>query len=245
MHSVPERLLPIAGAFNVRDLGGYAHAAGETRWRRVLRADGLHRLTAQGIADLVAAGVTTIVDLRHDNELASHPNPFRDHPAVTYHHLSLFEDLAPAAMTGGDVLLDLYIEALERRGEAIVAVLGALAGAPHGTVLFHCTAGKDRTGLIAALILGLAGVDAATIVDDYARTGIHIAPLLATIMTEATARGMDPDALRPLLACEPVTMARTLEHIERRWGSVDAYLAAIGLAPATAARLRARLLEDL
>lgn len=244
MQPAPERLLPIDGAFNVRDLGGYVHPAGETRWRRVLRADGLHRLTERGIADLVAAGVTTVVDLRHDNELASHPNPFRDHPAVTYRHLSLFEDLAPAAMSGGDVLLDLYIEALERRGGAIVAVLEALAEAPDGAVLFHCTAGKDRTGLIAALVLALAGVDAETIVDDYARTGIHIAPLLSTIMAEATARGMDPEALRPLLACEPVTMASTLDHVQRRWGSVDAYLDAIGLAPAAAARLRARLLED-
>lgn len=242
---VPERLLPIAGAFNIRDLGGYAHGNGETRWRRLLRADGLHRLTRQGIDDLVAAGVTTVVDLRHDNELASHPNPFRDHHAVAYHHLSLFEDLAPAAMRGGDVLLELYIEALERRGQAIVAVLSALADAPDGTALFHCTAGKDRTGLIAALVLALAGVDADTIVEDYARTGVHIAPLLASIMTEATARGMDPEALRPLLACEPVTMARTLDHLDRRWGSVDRYLAAIGLASATSDRLRARLVEDL
>ncbi|MFV7878499.1 tyrosine-protein phosphatase, partial [Enterococcus faecium] len=127
----------------------------------------------------------------------------------------------PAAMSGGDVLLDLYIEALERRGAAIVAVLEALAEAPDGTVLFHCTAGKDRTGLIAALVLALAGVDAETIVDDYARTGIHIAPLLSTIMAEAEARGMDPEALRPLLACEPVTMASTLDHLQRRWGSFD------------------------
>lgn len=244
MRVLPERLLPIAGAFNIRDLGGYAHAGGETRWRRLLRADGLHRLTPEGIDALVAAGVTTIVDLRHDNELASHPNPFRDHAAVTYRHLSLFEDLAPVAMTSGDVLLDLYLEALERRGGAIVGILDALAEAPAGVALFHCTAGKDRTGLIAALVLGLAGVPAETIVEDYARTGPNIAPLLDIILAEAGARGMDPEALRPLLACEPVTMLRTLEHIDRRWGSVDGYLAAMGLTPATAARLRARLLED-
>ncbi len=106
MQTTPARLLPIAGAFNIRDLGGYAHAGGETRWRRILRGDGLHRLTPQGIEDLVAAGVVMVVDLRHDNELASHPNPFRDHATITYRHLSLFEDLAPAAMTGGDVLLE-------------------------------------------------------------------------------------------------------------------------------------------
>ncbi len=245
MQTAPVRLLPIAGAFNIRDLGGYAHAGGETRWRRILRGDGLHRLTPQGIEDLVAAGVVMVVDLRHDNELASHPNPFRDHATVAYRHLSLFEDLAPSAMTGGDVLLDLYIEALERRGPAIAGILAALAEGPDGTVLFHCTAGKDRTGLIAALILALAGVEARTIVEDYARTGTHIAPLLATILAEAEARGMDPEGLRPLLACEPLTMTRTLEHIERRWGSADGYLAAVGLDAATATRLRARLLEDV
>ena len=109
---------------------------------------------------------TATLDLRHDHELESYPNPFRAEVDVNYRHVSLFEQLAPSAMTDGDVLHDLYVQALTTRGEAIAAVLRAIAEAPQGTVLFHCTAGKDRTGLIAALMLATVGVEHALIVED-------------------------------------------------------------------------------
>ena len=94
------RHLPIKGTFNVRDLGGYATAAGETRWRRVLRADGLHRVDSDGMSTLVAAGVSTVIDLRHPGELATQPNPFNGQPQVRYHNVSLFDSLAPEGRSG-------------------------------------------------------------------------------------------------------------------------------------------------
>ncbi|SMH56388.1 tyrosine-protein phosphatase [Mesorhizobium australicum] len=243
MHAPIERHLAIAGTFNVRDLGGYPVPGGATHWRRILRADGLHRLDGNSIAELKGLGVATVIDLRRDEELETHPNPLRLEPGIDYRQISLFEELAPSAMTAADVLYDLYLQALSSRRDRIVEVLSAIADAPEGIVLFHCTAGKDRTGLIAALLLGLAGVEHDVIVADYALTKERLAPAIEGFVADAVARGVDVEALRPLLACEPETMAATLAHLADRYGSVETYLLDSGLDPATIGRLRARLSE--
>lgn len=243
MQITSQRHLAIEGTFNLRDLGGYPLAGGRTRWRRLLRSDGLHRLGEEGISSLLAEGVATVIDLRRHEECRVQPNPFADSPAVAYYNVSLFDQLAPGAMSDQDVLYDLYIQALVRRQEAIAQVLRMIADAAEGTVLFHCTAGKDRTGIIAALLLAIAGVETATIIEDYALTKARIAPLISVFLDEAAARGTDIETFRPLLACEPQTMAETMAYIAETYGSVEAYLAAIGLTPVTIGRLRSRLVE--
>ena len=238
------RHLPVAGTYNVRDLGGYAAANGETRWRRFLRADGLHRLDEAGMAALVGEGVTTVIDLRHADELAHQPNPFGSNPAVRYHNVSLFDQLSPTPKPGGDLLLDLYKLALAERQVAIASVLTTIAEAPEGVVLFHCTAGKDRTGIVALLLLALAGVEADVIVEDYAQTGRMIAPMVEEIIAKAVERGADVDAFRPLLASEPATMVATIAHLSEQYGSVTEYLQIIGLSDATIALLQHRLVGE-
>lgn len=244
MQSQLNRHIPVKGTFNVRDLGGYAAGSGQTRWRRILRSDGLHRLDEQGMDLLVGEGVTTVIDLRHDDELANQPNPFSTSGAVDYHNVSLFSQLVPTREPGGDLLLELYKMALTERQPAIARVLTIIADAPQGTVLFHCTAGKDRTGIISALLLALAGVEATVIVDDYALTGDMIAPMVEEIIADAAARGADAEAFRPLLASEPATMAATIRHLEITYGSIAAYLESIGLEPETIQRLRNRLVGE-
>ena len=239
------RHLPIKGTYNVRDLGGYETPAGETRWRRILRADGLHRLDGEGMEALVAEGVTTVIDLRHRNELDQQPNPFAAEDKVAYHNVSLFEELAPTPRPGEDVLLQLYIRALESRQVPIAQVLTIIADAPTGTVLFHCTAGKDRTGIISALLLGLAGVNSDTIVADYALTAQMIAPMVEEIISHAAARGADVESFRPLLASDPGTMVATIAYIEANHASVGDYIEKIGVPAVAVERLRARLTGDL
>lgn len=244
MNSPLTRSIPVKGAYNVRDLGGYPIADSETLWRRVLRADALHRLDADDVALLIDAGVATVIDLRHDNELAEQPNPLAGHPAVSYHNVSLFADLAPTVTPGEDALLALYLKALDERGETIARVLTLIAEAKDGAVLFHCTAGKDSTGVIAALLLTIAGVETALIVEDYALTAQMIEPMIDELVEGARARGIDPERFMPFLASEPQTMALTIAHIETTHGSVAAYLRSIGLSDTTIARLRARLAGD-
>jgi protein-tyrosine phosphatase len=111
-------------------------------------------------------------------------------------------------------------------------------------VLFHCTAGKDRTGIVAALLLGMAGVEAGLIVEDYALTADLIAPIVADITAGAVARGADPASFQRLLASEPATMAATLAFIQAEFGSIAAYVERIGLDQVTFERLRNRLLGE-
>ena len=240
-----ERHLPIAGTYNIRDLGGYATGSGETRWRQVLRADALHRLDEAGMATLVEAGVRTVIDLRHDHELVSAPNPFSTADGVEYINISLFEHLTPPGMAPGtarptNVLLELYKMALAQRQEAIRDVFVAIADAPEGMVLFHCTAGKDRTGIIAALLLAAHGVDPETIEEDYAVTARMIAPMVDELVAGAVARGADIGRFKLLLGSEPETMREFLDHLEAAHGGADAYLSAIGIGASQRDRLRTR-----
>lgn len=237
------RHLPIKGTYNIRDLGGYSAGLTTTLWRRVLRADGLHRLDEEGMASLVSEGVHVVIDLRNATELEHQPNPFGRNEAVRYHNISLFDALAPTYRPNTDTLLDLYIRALRERRQAIGEVLSLIAEADDdGVVLFHCTAGKDRTGIIAALLLATAGVDTATILEDYALTGPMIAPMIDDILANAVAQGGDIEKFRPLLACEPGTMAATIDFIETEYRSAADYLVWAGLRPAAIERLRKRLL---
>lgn len=239
-----QRHFALAGAYNIRDLGGYAlRGGGSTQWRRLLRADGLHRLAEADARRLAAHGVATVIDLRRQAELDAAPNPFAAFDGVAYHHVSLFDRLDPLALAGSANLLhDLYCLALRERGDAFAEVLRLIANAPDGIVLFHCTAGKDRTGLIAALLLLIAGADEATIIEDYAMTGALIAPMLENLIREAELRGDDVDAFRPLLACTPETMAATLAELEAVHGGVESYLASIGIDGDALAKLRRRLM---
>jgi protein-tyrosine phosphatase len=238
------RVLPIAGTYNVRDLGGYAAAHGETRWRRMLRADSLHRVDQQGIAALLDAGVTTVIDLRQADELAHQPNPLAKVPAVAYHNVSLFEGLAPDVMGPTDVLFELYKMALRDRQPVLARVLRLIADAPAGTVLFHCTAGKDRTGIVAALLLGMGGASREIIVQDYSLTAALIAPMVADMTAGAVARGVDPATFARVLASDPETMVATIDFIETEFGSLAAYLDGMGLETETIARLRNRLVGE-
>lgn len=226
----PARHLQLAGTYNVRDTGGYATAdGGATRWRTLLRGDSLHRLTAAGQAELIAAGLRTVVDLRRDSELAQAPNVFAASEQVRYHNIPLLDGASePAAMPRA--LGDIYVRILEASHAPIRAVFAALAETDAFPALVHCTAGKDRTGLIVALLLGNAGVPAATIVADYALSESYLAGgFVAELRERVTAAGGDWAALEPLLGSPEELMLQTLASIEGRYGGIPQYLRAIGV----------------
>lgn len=241
------RCLPLAGTHNVRDLGGYRTADGTILpWRRFLRADSLHRLGLGEAERLMDEGLATVIDLRTVDELASAPSPFAAHADVDFLNLPLFDDLAPAALgrakaKSDDPLLDFYLAALHRRQEAIRAVLAAMAEARQGAILFNCTAGKDRTGIVAALLLGLAGVARADILHDYAMSAELISDLVAEFLNLSRQRGGDTVAYARMLRSPAGTMDRALASIEGEYGSLPDYLREIGLRPDQIEALRTRL----
>ena len=241
------RLIPLAGSHNIRDLGGWPVPGGETAFRRALRADSLHRLDARGIGALQALGLAMVVDLRRQDELDHAPNPFADGLAgVTYAHVSLLEELDPTAfpaVEGQEPLLHLYLLALEQRGPAFVEIMRLIAGTD-GAVLFHCAAGKDRTGMVAALLLLLAGAERETVVADYAATAPRLATLLPALREDAAARGEDLDEVSPYLGAEAGTMHAFLDHLDARHGGAEDYLRRHGLSEAELDALRRRLAPE-
>jgi protein-tyrosine phosphatase len=225
------------GCSNVRDLGGHSTASGgETRFGAVVRSDTRAHLTDAGWEALLAYGVSRIVDLRRDDELADDP-PREARARVEIVHVSLMAgygsadpswramvaaaDATPDAL-GQYVLF--YGWALEHRADAIVRALAAVASAPPGAVVVHCVGGKDRTGLVAGLLLRLCGVSLEDVDADYALTEERLRPTLGEVATAPAG-----------------AMAAVLDRLERRHGSVEAYLLDSGLAPEAVDALRARL----
>lgn len=238
-----ERHIPLDGTHNVRDLGGYAlPSGGITTWRAVLRGDGLSRMTADSMRQLVDLGVRTIVDLRGDHELLPEPNPFAGHGVVAYRNIPLFDQLGPIAAF--DVPFDMaerYRNALDHCGPRIAEVIRAIAEAPAGAVLFHCTAGKDRTGIIAAMLLTIAGVPEQTVIEDYALTATLALPLLDRLRAAAIERGADPAHMARILASEARTIQSMLDHLDGQHGGIDSYLGRIGIEEQTLGLLARRL----
>ena len=165
----PARHLDLEGSSNIRDLGGYTTRDGnQTRWGVFLRSGEMHRISCRSRDELVAGGIRTVVDLRMTAETESEPNVFSGSNDVRYIHVNVMGDewietasVAQKMGSTSDQMLILYGAILEERRDFVREVLDILSRPDHRPALYHCSAGKDRTGVISALLLGLAGVAAA------------------------------------------------------------------------------------
>ncbi len=237
------RLLAWEGCLNARDLGGYETEDGrETRWGTVVRSDSPAALTEAGRAALAGYGVRAIVDLRLPAELADDPNPFAepgDH-GIAYTNVS-FIDPAAAPPDAVSTLAEDYLQMLDRYRQGVAEAMAAIARAPEGAVLIHCAAGKDRTGVVCALSLAVAGVPHEEIVADYAMTADVIDALVAKLATSPTyAEDM---VTRDVASHTPraETMERVLTLLDERHGGAAGWLTAHGFGADEQAALRARL----
>ena len=255
---------------NARDLGGLPIASGgETRFGSIIRSDTLRQLTAAGWAALELYGVTTIVDLRFrveidaDAPLDSGPGGMsrtletamragvRRPASVRVVNASLLGEPDPSlgrhfdrisraeALPTGSTRA-VYLEILRRFPDRIASAVAAIATAEEGGVVVHCHAGKDRTGLVAAFALTIAGVAPEHIAEDYALSEPNLEQPLATWIGDAD----DADELehrRRVAAAPQQAMLDVLEAVEREFGGVDGYLISAGATDRTLERLRARL----
>jgi protein-tyrosine phosphatase len=237
-----DRVIRLAGTYNLRDLGGYPlRSGGTTKWRRVLRSEALSDMTPRSIAELLSLGVSRMIDLRGPHETGVEPSPFAYRPEVAYHLVPLYDQLAP--IVAGETPFEMgerYIDALSKCGNRIAHVLRLIANGGDGVVLFHCTAGKDRTGVIAALLLSIVGADRDVVVRDYAMTG-EATLLIARLRTRALARGGAAEHVDRVLASRAESMEMMLDWLDERYGGIEAYNHSIGLEPETIAALRLRL----
>lgn len=255
------RWLELEGAANARDVGGLPTSDGRTiAERALLRADNLQGLTTADVELLVEdLGLRTVVDLRSTREVeAEGPGPLRAVDRVEHVHLSMLPErgemtdaAADALFTRreqalarypGDPMCALYLGYLEDRPENVVGALRTITAAP-GAALVHCAAGKDRTGVVVALSLTVAGVHREAVVADYAASGTRIDGIMARLLASPTyrpdleSRGGGSDVHRP----RAETMEAFLTEVDSRYGGVLTWLDGHGFGADDVARLRTKL----
>ena len=233
--------------FNVRDLGGLPTGDGRSiQPGRLFRADGVHRLAGDDLEKARALDLCTIVDLRTAGEVERGRFPIDEHP-VDWYHLPIIERMWSeeelVATTGAvDFLRTRYLEMLDSGAASIARIVELTA---HGTpLLFHCAAGKDRTGVVAAVLLGLAGVPHEEIAVDYHATAGAMAAFVDWL-TVTHPEALDSMTSQPpeYLEAPIEAMSTFLDEVDRRFGSIEGYVTGLGVDATTIDALRASLVE--
>jgi protein-tyrosine phosphatase len=211
----------------------------------LVRSDNLRSLTAAGQEAMVAYGVTDVIDLRSESEVASSPSPFATPqpfagPAPTYTHLPLVDDSTMRKLAEAPDMFDRYLMMLDHRADAFREIFTALART-EGAAVFHCFAGKDRTGMVAAMSLALAGVDVDSIARDYAETDSQMATRYEEWLAAAPPEQLEE--MRQDLRCPPERIVAVMERLDEKWGGVEGYLTTTGVSQADISQLRWKLLN--
>ncbi|KAF9498846.1 hypothetical protein BDN71DRAFT_1442811 [Pleurotus eryngii] len=233
--------ITIPGVINVRDLGAYlsnTHPGKLTKPNLMLRSAEISGITPEGIDRLRELGVTKVFDLRSDTEIEKYDTPVPEIEGIDIIRAPVFqkEDYSPEMMAKRyklyasgktEAFMELYSQILDHGGEAFGAVLRHIHDRPTEGCLFHCTAGKDRTGLLAAILLKLAGVDKEAIAKDYALTRVGREPARPMIMARLAKEPLfasNNEAALNMFTCRHETMTSFLELLDKNYGGVEEYL---------------------
>ena len=249
MHTNGQRHLDLEGGYNIRDLGGYDTVdGGQTNWGVFLRAACLDKLTPAAQQSLVDFGLQTIVDLRLPSELAEQPSVFASSTsAPTYVHIDVLIEGTTRAVPPADLPSELrtaesYKYWIDERQERLLETLRVFAAPGALPGLYNCAAGKDRTGLVSALLLGLARVPDGTIVADYALSAHYLWPRDRDDFRREHGSEATLEEFSRAYSAEQ-TMEIVLEHMQTKYGGIAKYVEKIGLGKEEVARLRSSLLD--
>jgi protein-tyrosine phosphatase len=246
---VTDRLVPLDGPANFRDLGGYETDHGKrVRSGLVFRSDSLSFMSEEDVRHVTEVlGLRTVIDLRAGKEVEQFTHGPLESLPVTVWHMPIVDETRndASAWANGEIvsLDDLYLMMLERFGHRFVAVLDIIAAGDTQPVVFHCAAGKDRTGLVAMLLLGILGVDPEIIAADYALTDARM-PVLLERHQARLAEGQAAEVAQQKWAVDATAMRAVVDRLVAEHGSIERYVVAHGLAVDALDRLRASLLED-
>lgn len=238
-----ERIVPVQGIQNLRHMGGYGTRTGRVTSPDLIRAASLHRMTEDEATELARLGVRTVVDFRSEGERKELVTPALAHHGIAMVEAAVFQsDASPVALEGEFPGFAVVYQTFLETGQTAYRMLAETIASTEGRLIFHCAAGKDRTGVAAALLLDLVGVEDADILTDYSLSAALLAPMLPEWKAGMAARGLDPSRAERMLASEPDDMASLLVHLRERWGSAAGYFHEIGASDGTLRMVRSRIL---
>ncbi|MBX3058212.1 MAG: tyrosine-protein phosphatase [Anaerolineae bacterium] len=236
----PDRFLPLEGGINFRDIGGYETVDGRAlRWGQIYRAGVLSQLTPPDQQYLGQLGIRLVCDLRTESEVQKRPDKLPANPDCQWQHLPI-ENLERSARLRGLIAVlfdrsrldDLMDEGYNRvivdeNAPLIGQALRLMADATNRPLVIHCSAGKDRTAVVIALLLHILGVPQQTILADYTLSNLHYDKFRAGIQQDLHRLkrwGVTVDHLQAVILVRAARLEKTLAHIEQTYGSVTDYL---------------------
>lgn len=251
------RMLPHKSIANLRDVGGYPAMDGKTvRWNRIYRGASLVALTDDDAKGLAERGLKIVCDLRMPTEVADAPD-IMPHDSVRYvtlpfkqssDRLTQLRILLFQRQKLADTLRQAYTRVMIDNNPAVIGdFLRLVADEDNLPLLVHCSAGKDRTGVVIAVLLRLLGVPEDTVLADYSLSNLYydyFINISAKIIKQLGVFRVSEAEVRPLFLADPETLKTTLDYIEKKYGSVEQYVTThTGITPEMVAKIRANLLE--
>jgi len=254
---ISDRRVPLEGSVNFRDLGGYETSDGRrVKWGQVFRSDNLGRLTDQDVSFVKRMGIRMVCDFRTPAEAKKLPDRLPQTDRGRYLHLPIQHgEFDPAGtfekIRNGDIewmteefMIKGYIKNIDDFAPVWATLLKILADGSKRPLVFHCTGGKDRAGVCAALILLLLGVPEETVIHDHGLSNLYIAAVLEKIYDQIRSDGVDPKQVAPYFTAPKNAIKAVLRHIRRAYGSAAEYLInKAGVDEKVVAQLREDLLE--
>ena len=222
---------------NCRDLGGYACDGGVTKYGIALRAGVFRDPSEKDLENLRSFGIKTVIDLRGDEEAADMPSFFENNPDYKYYHVSLLE-ANPAMAKSKAPMTEIYEQCLSEYSANVAKVLKIIASLDE-PFMFHCFCGKDRTGMVAALLLSAAGVCKEDIIADYEVSYTYIKPFVEREIRDNT--GLIWDGAYERFYSHGENMEHILGYIEENFGGVEGYFRKIGLTQNETEKLKSKL----
>jgi len=252
-----DRRLPLDGTFNFRDLGGYETVDGRrVKWGQVYRSDNLSRLTGQALLIIKKLGIRRVCDFRSEGEAKERPDRLPEDADISYSHLPVvhgkldgiaaFKKIkqGDTSWLTDDFMLQGYLGGIDNCAETWGTFITQLADADSRPLVFHCSAGKDRAGIAAALILLALGIPEKTVIADHQLSNIYIADALDDIYRVIRSYGVDPKRLAPYFAAPLQCILAMLDRLRDAYGSPTRYLTQqAGVTQETLERLKTELLE--
>ncbi len=241
--NVMTRELRLEIAHNVRHLGGYATMDGRRTNDSLVRSASLHRLTDDSLGALRDAGVTTVIDFRSEVERERDVTPDLAPFSMRKVLAPVWDkDASPPGMAGEFPGYAAVYPLMLDVGTCAYRSLFETIANSEGRVLFHCAAGKDRTGIATALLLEVAGVSDATLLEDYRQSAELLSPVLKEWLPRMAERGITEELAMRLMASDESDMASTLTLLRERWGSAEGYLRHAGVTDHVILAVRQRML---